>query len=98
VQEQGSGPPFQPAAGSERSDGHQAEDIRPDPQGAFAASPREPLGVETIIHLKAGEQPLLSLVPGMVSLRVGDQLRFSIVEEKLHFFGPDHKRIAEERI
>jgi len=80
--------------------GIRPEDIRPDPQGAFAAKVTltEPLGVETIIHLKAGEQPLLSLVPGMVSHRVGDQIRFAIVEEKLHFFGPDHQRIAEERI
>jgi multiple sugar transport system ATP-binding protein len=80
--------------------GIRPEDIRPDPQGAFAAKVTltEPLGVETIIHLKAGEQPLLSLVPGMVSHRVGDQIRFAIVEEKLHFFGPDNKRIAEERI
>jgi len=36
-------------------------------------------------------------VPGMASQRVGDQIRFTIVQEKLHFFGPDNRRIAEER-
>jgi len=79
--------------------GVRPEDIRPDPQGAFGAEVTltEPLGVETILHLKAGELALLGLVPGMVSWRVGDRIRFSIVEDKLHFFGPDKRRIAEER-
>jgi multiple sugar transport system ATP-binding protein len=80
--------------------GIRPEDIRPDPAGSFGAEVTltEPLGVETILHLKAGELPLLSLVPGMASQRVGDQIRFTIVQEKLHFFGPDNRRIAEERI
>jgi ABC-type sugar transport system ATPase subunit len=53
----------------------------------------EPLGVETILHLKSGELTLLSLVPGMATQKVGEEIRFDIVKEKLHFFGPDNKRI-----
>jgi len=79
--------------------GVRPEDIRPDPQGPFGAEVTliEPLGVETILHLKADELPLLSLVPGMAPQRVGDRIRFAIVQEKLHFFGLDNRRIAEER-
>ncbi len=54
----------------------------------------EPLGVETILHIKSGEQDLLSVVPGMTSLRVGDQVRFSILRERLHYFRLDGTRIA----
>jgi len=75
--------------------GIRPEDIRPDPKGAFRAKVTlaEPLGVETILHLKSGELTLLGLVPGMATQKVGEEIRFDIVEEKLHFFGPDNKRI-----
>jgi hypothetical protein len=33
----------------------------------------------------------------MGSQRVGDRIRFGIAEDKLHFFGPDQRRIAKER-
>jgi multiple sugar transport system ATP-binding protein len=74
------------------------EDIRPDPAGSFKGTVMltEPLGVETILHLRSDELTLLSLVPGMARERVGDEIRFSIVKEKLHFFGPDNRRIAEQ--
>jgi multiple sugar transport system ATP-binding protein len=76
--------------------GLRPEDIRPAPNGAFGAtvSLTEPLGVETILHLKAGPVTLLGLVPGMASQKVGDRIRFDIVQEKLHFFGTDNRRIA----
>jgi len=75
--------------------GIRPEDIRPDPKGAFRAKVTlaEPLGVETILHLKSGELTLLGLVPGMATQKVGEEIRFDIVKEKLHFFGPDNKRI-----
>jgi multiple sugar transport system ATP-binding protein len=76
--------------------GIRPEDIRPDPAGEFGGEVvlTEPLGVETIVHIRAGGLKLLSLVPGMARERVGDRIRFSIVREKLHFFGPDRARIA----
>jgi len=79
--------------------GIRPEDIRPDPKGRFSATVTliEPLGVETILHLKSGELTLLSLVPGMALQRVGEEIRFDIVQEKLHFFGPDKKRLSEQR-
>jgi multiple sugar transport system ATP-binding protein len=78
--------------------GIRPEDIRPDPKGAFTAKVTliEPLGVETILHLRAGELPLLSLVPGMASQKVGEDVRFDIVREKLHFFGADGARVIGE--
>jgi multiple sugar transport system ATP-binding protein len=78
--------------------GVRPEDIRPDPAGSFHGTVMliEPLGVETILHLRSGELTLLSLVPGMARERVGEEIRFSIVQEKLHFFGPDNRRIAEQ--
>jgi multiple sugar transport system ATP-binding protein len=78
--------------------GIRPEDIRPSPAGAFAAKVTltEPLGVETILHLRTGELSLLGLVPGMASQRVGDEIHFDIVQEKLHFFGPDNRRVAAE--
>jgi multiple sugar transport system ATP-binding protein len=75
--------------------GIRPEDIKPDPQGRFTGqvSLTEPLGVETILHIKSGEKTFLSLVPGMTHLRIGDVVRFNIVEGKLHCFGMDRKRI-----
>ena len=79
--------------------GIRPEDIRPSPNGACGARVKliEPLGVETILHLQDGEQTLLCLVPGMAPQKVGETVSFDIVEQKLHFFGPDNARIAERR-
>jgi multiple sugar transport system ATP-binding protein len=78
--------------------GIRPEDIRPEPKGAFFGKVflTEPLGVETILHIRCGELTLLSLVPGMAAQRVGEELRFGIMQEKLHYFGPDKKRITAE--
>ena len=75
--------------------GVRPEDIRFHSEGQFPGEIllTEPLGVETILHIKTGEQTLLSLVPGMTALGVGDQVRFNIVRERLHFFGMDGVRI-----
>ncbi len=53
----------------------------------------EPLGVETILHVKTGDLALLSLVPGMTDLRIGDVVRFDVVRERLHYFRLDGTRI-----
>jgi multiple sugar transport system ATP-binding protein len=75
--------------------GIRPEDVQPDPAGPFTGQVvlTEPLGVETILHIKSGDQTLLSLVPGIAHLRIGDNLRFNIAPEKLHCFGLDRKRI-----
>lgn len=68
--------------------GVRPEDIRPDPAGLFAGEIAliEPLGVETLVHIKIGEQTIVSTVPGISALRRGDTVRFAIVRERLHFF------------
>ncbi|MCX6029331.1 MAG: ABC transporter ATP-binding protein [Chloroflexi bacterium] len=76
--------------------GIRPEDIKPAPDGQFAGEVllTEPLGVETIVHIRSGQQAVLSLVPGMTALRIGEPVRFNISREKLHCFGTDHQRIA----
>lgn len=75
--------------------GIRPEDIKPDPQGKFVGKVflTEPLGVETILHIKSGDETLISLVPGMANLRIGDDVRFNVVPEKLHFFDTDKQRL-----
>lgn len=76
--------------------GVRPEDMKPDTQGKFSGQIAliEPLGVETILHIKSGEQTLLSLIPGLTDLRIGDEVRFNIVRERLHYFQEDGKRIT----
>ncbi|MBE7470669.1 MAG: glycerol-3-phosphate ABC transporter ATP-binding protein [Anaerolineae bacterium] len=77
--------------------GVRPEDVQPDPNGDFSGQVTliEPLGVETILHIKVGEQTLLSNVSGMTSWRIGDTIRFNIARERLHFFEPkQQQRIA----
>ncbi|MBI1879008.1 MAG: ABC transporter ATP-binding protein [Chloroflexi bacterium] len=77
--------------------GVRPEDIQPDPDGNFSGQVTliEPLGVETIFHIKTGDQTLLSNIAGMSSRRIGDTIRFNIVRERLHFFEPNQQtRIA----
>lgn len=48
----------------------------------------EPLGVETIIHLRVGDQTIVSIVPGVSPVRLGDMVRFDVPSEQLHVFEP----------
>lgn len=75
--------------------GIRPEDIRPDPQGPFTGQMvlKEPLGVETVLHIKSGEQTLLALIPGMSELKIGDTVRFNVNSAKLHFFDSKRKRV-----
>jgi multiple sugar transport system ATP-binding protein len=77
--------------------GIRPEDITPDAQGDYAGrvSLIEPLGVETILHLEIGEQRLISLVPGMAAVSIGDNVRFAIAPERLHFFDGQGQRIGD---
>jgi multiple sugar transport system ATP-binding protein len=68
--------------------GVRPEDINPAKDGKYSGhvALTEPLGVETILHVKSGERTLLSQVPGMTNLGIGDQIKFNIAPERLHFF------------
>lgn len=76
--------------------GVRPEDVQPDPNGDFSGqiSLVEPLGVETILHIKSGRQTLLSTVSGMTHWRIGDPIRFKIIRERLHYFEPNQTRIS----
>jgi hypothetical protein len=43
--------------------------------------------------LEAGNRTLLSLVPGMTPLQIGENVRFSIAPERLHYFTAEGQRI-----
>jgi multiple sugar transport system ATP-binding protein len=68
--------------------GVRPEDVRLQPDGMFGGEVvlTEPLGVETLVHIKVGEQTLVCTVPGLTSTRRGDAVRFNVVKERLHFF------------
>jgi multiple sugar transport system ATP-binding protein len=74
--------------------GVRPEDVRPG-DGAYTGSIAliEPLGVETILHIRTGEQTLLSVVPGTSQFRLGDQVPFMLARERLHYFDSSGKRI-----
>lgn len=76
--------------------GVRPEDVQPAADGAFSGEVAliEPLGIETILYIKSGQQTLLSLVSGMARWRIGDTLRFNIVREHLHYFDSEGNRVA----
>jgi multiple sugar transport system ATP-binding protein len=76
--------------------GVRPEDVRISPNGALPGKVAliEPLGVETVIHIRAGEVTLLSLAPGIVSLKPNDEVRFDVLRERLHFFDNHGQRIV----
>ncbi len=76
--------------------GVRPEDIVPGGDGPFAGTVvlTEPLGVETVVHIASGQQTLVSTVPGLSPMRAGEQVRFAIASERLHFFGTDGARVG----
>lgn len=68
--------------------GIRPEDVHLHSAGEFTSEIAliEPLGVETILHLRSGQQRLLSIVSGMSTWRIGDTVRFNINHERLHYF------------
>ena len=75
--------------------GIRPEDIDPTPDGQFEGEVtlKEPLGVETIIYIKSRELTITSLISGTTDARIGDNIKFNIIQERLHCFDPDGKRI-----
>ncbi|MBL8154452.1 MAG: ABC transporter ATP-binding protein [Anaerolineae bacterium] len=53
----------------------------------------EPLGVESIVHVRCGEQTLLSIVPGVSPYGLDEEVPFEIVHDRLHFFSNDGLRL-----
>lgn len=76
--------------------GVRPEDVQPNAEGEFTGKVVlvEPLGVETVVHIQAGEQLLLSLVAGMTPLRLGDEVRFTVIRDRLHYFDADGHRVT----
>ncbi|UCC52995.1 MAG: ABC transporter ATP-binding protein [Anaerolineaceae bacterium] len=75
--------------------GVRPEDINPGSKGEFIGDVTlvEPLGVETVVHITVGEQFITSLVSGLTNLRIGDNVHFDIVRERLHYFDSNGNRI-----
>ncbi len=75
--------------------GIRPEDILPAEDGQFSGEIKltEPLGVETVLHIRSGEQTLLSLIPGISRIRMRDTIRFNILTDRLHYFDNGGKRI-----
>jgi multiple sugar transport system ATP-binding protein len=75
--------------------GVRPEDVEPHEEGQFSGKVAltEPLGVETVVHIQNGEQNFLSTQSGMSTWKMGDEIRFDIVRERLHFFDDEEKRI-----
>jgi multiple sugar transport system ATP-binding protein len=46
----------------------------------------EPLGAETVIHIKCGKGEIVSMVAGLVQYKHGDVVNFEIDKTHLHFF------------
>jgi multiple sugar transport system ATP-binding protein len=76
--------------------GIRPEDVQITPTGTQSGEVTlvEPLGVESIIHIRSGQQTLLSVAAGMARWRVGEQVRFDVTRPHLHFFDPEGQRIA----
>ena len=75
--------------------GVRPEDIHPQADGEFEgiATLIEPLGVETIVYLHAGDQTIVSLVSGISPIKLGESVRFNIIQERLHYFNDEGNRI-----
>jgi len=75
--------------------GVRPEDIHPNPKGKYEGEVVliEPLGVETVIHIQSGERILQSLVPGTTPHKIGDNLHYEIIRDRLHFFDRDGRRV-----
>lgn len=80
--------------------GVRPEDVLPRPEGEFEGRVTlvEPLGVETVLHIAVGGQTVTSMVPGMSALQRGEDVRFHIARDRLHFFALDGQRISFNKL
>jgi multiple sugar transport system ATP-binding protein len=71
--------------------GVRPEDVRLASDGVFGGEVvlTEPLGVETLVHIRVSDQQMLvCTVPGLTGTQRGDTVRFNVVRDRLHFFDP----------
>lgn len=75
--------------------GIRPEDVQLSSSGAYTGTVvlTEPLGVETIVHLRCGEQVLLSVVSGAAPYLIDSTVHFDVVQERLHYFNSDGQRL-----
>ena len=75
--------------------GIRPEDVNIDPDGEFSGQVAltEPLGVETVVHIRSQDQTLVCLIPGLMVLSKGDEVRFNILHDRLHCFDLDGSRV-----
>ncbi len=78
--------------------GIRPEDIELRGDGQFGGEVvlTEPLGVETIVHIRSGQQTLLSVVPGVTNVKLDETIRFNVNSQRLHYFDTSGVRIVEE--
>jgi multiple sugar transport system ATP-binding protein len=76
--------------------GIRPEDVKLSEGGRYSGkvSLVEPLGVETIVHIRAGEQTFLSIVPGAAPYGIDSDIQFDVAKERIHLFGIDGVRLA----
>jgi multiple sugar transport system ATP-binding protein len=70
--------------------GIRPEDVRLAGAGLFGGEVMlvEPLGVETLLHIQVGGQTVVSTVSGMSQVKRGENVRFNLLQDRLHFFNP----------
>jgi multiple sugar transport system ATP-binding protein len=70
--------------------GVRPEDVLLAADGVFAGTIGlvEPLGVETLLHIRVDEQVVICTVPGIAKERLGDLIRFDLNKDRLHLFDP----------
>jgi multiple sugar transport system ATP-binding protein len=75
--------------------GIRPEDVAIEPEGKFTGQVAlaEPLGVETVVHVRSQDQTLLCLIPGLTHFNIGDEVKFNIVHNRLHCFDLDGNRV-----
>jgi multiple sugar transport system ATP-binding protein len=68
--------------------GFRPEDVLIAPDGEFSGRVTliEPLGAETVVHIKSGNCDVLSSVNGIATFPIGSEVRYRIIQERLHFF------------
>lgn len=75
--------------------GVRPEDVRLANDGQFEGviTLIEPLGVETIVHIRNGQQTLLSTIAGNAHVMIGEAVRFNVSSDRIHYFDMEGKRI-----
>jgi len=76
--------------------GLRPEDIHFNDTGEFSGVIEllEPLGVETIVHIRSGEQTFISVIAGLTPWQRGESVRFNVLRDRLGFFDQEGTRLT----